>query len=107
MANEVFLPLRSVRVDASTTSKRVAMPADGRHVRIHNNTASLAWVNMGTSTVTAAIPAADTAGPGFPVAPGTVELFREDPSSAAPTTHIAVILQTGTGFVNVTVGEGW
>lgn len=107
MANEVFLPLASVRMDCSTTSKRVAMPADGRHIRIFNNTSSLAWVNLGTSTVTAAIPAADTAGPGFPVAPGSVELFRENPSSATPTTHIAVILASGTGIVNVTVGEGW
>lgn len=107
MANEVFLPLASVRMDCSTTSKRVAMPADGRHIRIFNNTTTVAWVNMGNSTVTAAIPAADTAGPGFPVAPGGVELFRENPSSATPTTHIAVVLQIGTGFVNVTCGEGW
>ena len=107
MANEVFLPIASVRVDCSTTSKRVALPADGKHVRIYNNTGSLAWVNLGTSTVTAAIPAADTAGPGFPLAPYSVELFRENPSSATPTTHIAVILATGTGTINVTVGEGW
>lgn len=107
MANEVFLPIASVRIDASTTTKRVALPANGKHVRIFNNTSSLAWVNLGSSTVTAAIPAADTAGPGFPVAPNSVELFREDPSTANATTHVAVILATGTGIVNVTVGEGW
>lgn len=107
MANEVFLPIASIRVDASTTSKRVALPADGRHVRIFNNTGSLAWVNLGGNTVTAAIPAVDTAGPGFPVAPYSVEVFRENPSSATTTTHIAVILSSGTGMVNVTVGEGW
>jgi len=107
VANEVFLPLRSVRMDCSTTSKRVALPALGRHVRIFNNTTSMAWVNLGGSGVTAAIPAADTAGDGFPVAPGSVELFREDPSTANAITHIAVILQSGTGIVNVTVGEGW
>jgi hypothetical protein len=107
MANEVFLPLRSVRVDASATSKRVALPALGRHVRIFNDTTVTAWVNLGNSSVTAAIPAADAAGDGFPIAPGSVELFREDPSSAAAITHIAVILSGGTGNVNITVGEGW
>ena len=105
VAKDVFLPVASVRVDASTTSKRVAMPAEGRHVRIFNNTASVAWVNLGTGTVTAAIPAADTAGEGFPVAPGSVELFRDDPRNT--NTHIAIVLQGGTGTVYVTVGEGW
>lgn len=107
MANEVFLPVASVRMDCSTTSKRVAFPAQTSHVRVYNNTTSMAWVNLGTSTVTAAIPAADTAGPGFPISPGGVEVFREPQGSATPTTHIAVILQTGTGFVNVTSGEGY
>ena len=105
MANEVFLPVSSIRIDASTTSKRVALPAAGRHIRVFNNTSSMAWVNLGSSAVTAAIPAADTAGPGFPLAPGSVELFREDPRNT--NTHIAVILSSGTGVVNVTVGEGW
>lgn len=105
MANEVFLPVASVRIDANTTSKRVAMPAEGRHIRVFNNTSTMAWVTLGGSTVTAAIPAADTAGPGFPVAPGSVELFRDDPRNT--NTHIAVILSSGTGIVNVTVGEGW
>lgn len=105
MANEVFLPVASVRIDASTTSKRVAMPAEGRHFRIFNNTASVVWVTPGTSTVTSAFPAADTAGAGFPVAAGATELFRDDPRNT--NTHIAVILASGTGTVNVTVGEGW
>lgn len=105
MANEVFLPLRTVRIDASTSSKRVAIPAEGKHMRIFNNTTSLAWVTPGGNAVTSAIPAADTAGDGFPVAPGSVELFRCDPRNT--NTHVAVILQTGTGFVNVTVGDGW
>lgn len=105
MAKDVFLPVASVRVDASTTSKRVAMPAEGRHVRIFNNTASVAWVTPGGSTVTSAFPAADTAGPGFPVAAGSVELFRDDPRNT--NTHIAIVLASGTGTVNVTVGEGW
>lgn len=105
MANEVFLPVRSVRIDASTTTKRVAIPADARHMRIFNNSASLAWVTLGDGTVTSAIPAADTAGAGFPVAPGAVELFRCDPRNI--NTHIAIILSAGTGIVNVTVGDGW
>lgn len=105
MANEVFLPIRSVRIDASTSSKRVAMPAEGKNFRVFNNTSSLAWVTPGGSTVTSAIPAADTAGEGFPVAPGSVELFRCDPRNTS--THIAVVLLNGTGIVNVTVGDGW
>ena len=105
MANEVFLPIRSVRIDASTSSKRVAIPGEARHMRIFNNTTSMAWVNLGGGTVTAAIPAADTAGDGFPVAPGSVELFRCDPRNG--NTHVAVVLLSGTGIVNVTVGDGW
>lgn len=102
---QVFYPISSIRVDCSTTSKRVALPANATNVRIYNNTASVAWVNIGSSSVTAAIPALDTAGPGFPIAPGTVENFTEAPSGNA--THIAVVLSSGTGVVNVTVGEGW
>ena len=102
---QVFRAIQSVRIDSSTASKRVALPANTTNVRIYNNTTSMAWINIGNSSVTAAIPAADTAGPGFPVAPGTVENFTETVDGGA--THIAVILQTGTGFVNVTCGEGW
>jgi len=102
---QVFYPISSIRVDCSTTSKRVALPADATNVRFHNNTASVAWVQIGDSSVTAVIPAADTTGPGFPLAPGTVEAFTESVNGAA--THVAIILSSGTGFVNVTAGEGW
>lgn len=102
---QVFRPIQSVRVDSSTTSKRVALPANTTNIRIYNNTASLAWVTLGNSSVTSAIPAADTAGPGFPVAPYSVENFTETVDGGA--THVAVILASGTGFVNVTCGEGW
>jgi hypothetical protein len=102
---QVFRAISSVRVDCSTTSKRVAFPADGTNIRIFNNTTSMAWVVFGDSSVTAVIPAADTAGPGFPIAPGSVENFTESVDGGP--THVAIILQTGTGIVNVTVGEGW
>lgn len=102
---QVFRAIQSVRIDSSTASKRVALPANTTNVRIYNNTTSMAWINIGNSSVTAAIPAVDTAGPGFPVAPGTVENFTETADGGA--THIAVILQSGTGIVNVTCGEGW
>lgn len=102
---QVFRAIQSIRVDSSTTSKRVALPANTTNVRIYNNTASMAWINIGNSSVTAAIPAADTASVGFPVAPNSVENFTETADGGA--THIAVILQSGTGFVNITCGEGW
>ena len=102
---QVFRPIQSVRMDCSTTSKRVALPANTTNIRIYNNTPSMAWVVLGNSSITAAIPAADTAGPGFPVAPYTVENFTETVDGGA--THIAAILSSGTGFVNVTCGEGW
>lgn len=102
---KVFLPINSIRVDCSTTSKRVALPSDATNIRFYNNTTSMAWVRLGDSSVTAAIPAADTAGFGFPLAPGTVEAFTE--STNGGVTHVAIILQSGTGFVNVTMGEGW
>lgn len=102
---QVFRPIQSIRVDSSTTSKRVALPANSTNIRFYNNTAAYAWVNLGDSSVTAAIPAADTAGPGFPIAPYSVENFTETVDGGA--THVAVILSSGTGFVNVTCGEGW
>ncbi len=102
---QVFRAISSIRVDCSTTSKRVAMPANATNIRIFNNTTSMAWVVFGDSSVTAAIPAVDTAGPSVPVAPNSVENFTESVDGAA--THVAVILQAGTGIVNVTVGEGW
>ena len=102
---QVFRPIQSVRMDCSTTSKRVALPASTTNIRIYNNSATIAWVVLGNSSVTAAIPALDTAGSGFPVAPYTVENFTE--SADASLTHIAAILSSGTGVVNVTCGEGW
>ena len=102
---QVFRAIQSIRVDSSTTSKRVSLPANTTNVRIYNNTASMAWINIGNSSVTAAIPALDTASAGFPVAPYSVENFTETADGGA--THIAVILQSGTGVVNVTCGEGW
>ena len=103
--SKVFFPIQSIRADCSTTSKRVPLPANTTNVRIYNSTASMAWVILGNSSVTAAIPAADTASVGFPVAPNSVENFTETVDGSA--THIAVVLQIGTGFVNVTCGEGW
>lgn len=102
---QVFYPISSIRVDCSTVSKRVALPADATNVRFFNNTGAVAWVNIGNSGVTAAIPALDTAGPGFPIAPGSVEAFTESPNGGA--THVAIVLSSGTGVVNVTAGEGW
>jgi len=103
--SKVFFPIQSVRIDSSTTSKRVALPANSTNIRIYNNTTSMAWIVFGNSSVTAAIPAADTASVGFPVAPNSVENFTETVDGSA--THIAVVLLAGTGFVNVTCGEGW
>lgn len=102
---QVFRPLQSIRMDCSTTSKRVALPANTLNIRIYNNSASIAWVTLGGSSVTSAIPALDTAGPGFPIAPYTVENFTE--STDGSITHVAAILSSGTGVVNITCGEGW
>jgi hypothetical protein len=103
--SKVFFPIQSVRIDSSTTSKRVALPANTTNIRIYNSSTSIAWIVLGNSSVTAALPAADTASVGFPVAPNSVENFTETVDGTA--THIAVVLQVGTGFVNVTCGEGW
>jgi hypothetical protein len=102
---QVFRPLQSVRMDCSITSKRVVLPADTINFRVYNSSSSVAWVVTGDSSVTAVIPALDTAGPGFPVAPFTVENFTEAREGGG--THIATILASGTGVVHVTCGEGW
>jgi hypothetical protein len=102
---QVFRPIQSIRMDCSTTSKRVALPANTINIRIYNEAPVVAWVVIGNSSVTSAIPALDTAGAGFAIAPYTVENFTESPDGGA--THIAAILSSGTGVVNVTCGEGW
>lgn len=102
---QVFRPIQSIRMDCSTTSKRVALPANTLNIRIYNEAPVVAWVVIGNSSVTSAIPALDTAGSGFAIAPYTVENFTESPDGGA--THIAAILSSGTGVVNVTCGEGW
>lgn len=106
MANEVFLPIATGRVAASTTSARIALPASASHLRVVNPTAAIVWVQPTDSSGVAVIPAAGASGTGWPVAPTSTESFRLDPSQRATQTHIAVILSAGTGDVYVTAGEG-
>ncbi|WP_136420295.1 hypothetical protein [Herbaspirillum sp. ST 5-3] len=84
----------------------VALPAgDGNSVRIVNESADIAFVALGASTVAATLP---TTGVGArtctPVLPGTEVIMRRDP---AKHTHISTICRstkTATLTVHVDVG---
>lgn len=104
MTIPVFQPILSVRLTTSVASARVALPAATNHVRIFNNSTATAWVLPGNSAVTSAFPTAGTAGAGFAVAAGATEVFRLPFGTS--TTHVAAILDAGTGVLEITSGDG-
>jgi len=74
-----------------------ANPNNLRQVRVLNASTSFAYVNFGGSGLDAATVAAS-----MPILPQSAEVFTVDPS----VTTVSVILNTGTGNVIFTRGEG-
>lgn len=93
----VFSPMgSSMRLTASVTSHVTAMPTGGNVVRVLNDASVIAYVRLGASDVTAGNSA-------VPVSPSGAAPLYLDRGAA---THVAVSLETGTGFVLVTPGVG-
>jgi len=94
-------PAATVNIDVSASSQAVslAMPyGDPRQVRIMNNGTATAWVNFGTSAVTAALAS------GFPVGPGVTEVITIPDYGATP--YAAAIAVGSTGKIYFTPGDG-
>jgi len=106
MSLNVFRAYRSTPVASSTTSTNVQLLSRTTQVRIMNTSSSVAWVAFGDdNTVAAAVPSDKTATGSIPVAPGATEVFtRHDPVTYS---YAAVVLESGTGKVIFTEGEGF
>lgn len=88
----------TVSLTAGTSTGSVALTGggSGSNVRVYNSGTVVAFVNFGTSTVTAAVAS------GMPIAPGAVEMFTLPQS----VTHAAAITAAGTPVLYFTTGQG-
>lgn len=97
MNNNAFTPGVTVSIAGTTTTARAAITGIGTTIEIQNTGTTTIFVNLGNSTVTAAVT-------DYPVLGGQSKMItRGDPASY---THIAAITGTGTATVYVTAGEG-
>ncbi|GJE18729.1 hypothetical protein [Methylobacterium marchantiae] len=103
-AGRAFQPSPSkstVRVDATTTTSRTALPAfAGGQVRVTGGLGDCR-LTFGDSTVTAATPAVGNPG-SMLIKAGSVEVFTVPPG----TTHVAVKTDTATASIELTPGFG-
>jgi hypothetical protein len=90
-----FKPLGTITLAASTTPASATLPLTGDSLRIVNTTSAIAYIALGKGTATA------TTG-SYPVPPGAAALIAAGPYIDA----VAVVLESGSGSVFVTVGEG-
>ena len=81
----------SATISATTTSARVAYPADTDFVRVLNDGAAVAWLRSGDSSVTAA------AGTGQFLHQNKSTIFRRNRND----THIAAVMVSGTGTIYI------
>lgn len=81
----------SATISATTTSARVAYPADSDFVRVLNDGTTVAYLRSGDSTVVAA------AGTGQFLHGNKNTVFRRDRNH----THIAAIMVSGTGTIYI------
>lgn len=93
----------TVSITSGVASARVALvPSGAFQVRVKNiDTANVAFIAFGDSTVTAVVPAGAVPG-GVPIGPGETAGFSISPT----TTHVAAICTAGTPIVYFTPGNG-
>lgn len=94
-------PRGTTQITASTSSSRVALANSGEQVRVINNSTDDVFIELGDSSVTAAVPSGATAG-SMRVKPGAIEVFTRKPVF----THVAGITSSGGGTVDFTTGSG-
>jgi len=98
---DVFTPVGATVVLAVTTASAsvartsIGLPG-GAILRIANIGTTVAFVEFGTSSVTASLSTS------FPVLPGTVESFGINPQA----THVAAITAGGSTTLHLTTGLG-
>lgn len=106
MASSVFTPGKSVSLATTATNQRLLVDGSGTVMRVANGGASVAYVALGKSTVTAVVPT--TSGGDLyatPVLPGEVAFFScsvDDPYVAA----LCASGQTTTLFFSRGEGRG-
>ena len=85
----------TVSITSAVTTASVALvPLGCRQIRVKNiDTANVAFINFGTSSVTATVPSGATPG-SIPIGPGETAGFTLDPN----VTHAASICSAGSGF---------
>jgi hypothetical protein len=102
-SRNLFWPGATTSINATTTTANAALPRAGGVIRLANTGSTAVFVVLGTSGVTA------TLSTGFPILPGTAELFtsaQDRAGSSQSPTHFAAITETGTSRVSATIGEG-
>ena len=101
LSSAPFSPSGStVNIDVAATTANVALGGNynGGQLRIMNNGTATVWVNIGSSSVTAALAT------GFPVGPGVTEVLSLPSSDGA--SHVAAIAAGSTGKIYFTPGTG-
>lgn len=103
--DRAFQPIdgSTVSINASTTSAVGAIakqPTGSHQLRIANLTTAVAYYKVGTSSAVVATTA------DVPLPAGGVEVITVRNPMAAPETHVAVDLASGTGVVALTTGDG-
>lgn len=92
------LPTQELAATTSAIAVQLSIPdIVGSHaLRIEGDPSATVYIRFGSSEVTV------TAANGMGIKPGSIETFGVGPR----TTHIAVIVASGTGTVRVTTGQG-
>lgn len=91
----------NIDVGASTANIKVHEGMSDVDVRVMNNGTATAWVNFGTSSVTA-----DTTND-YPVGPGVTEVLRPRPNADGSPIYAAAIASGSTGKIYFTPGTGF
>lgn len=92
----------TVNISVGSTTGSVSLAVTGRQqIRVMNNGTATAWINFGTSAVTATLAA------GIPVGPGVTEVLSVESLGAGVTLYAAAIAAGSTGEIYFTPGVGF
>ncbi len=92
-------PAKTATLSVTTATGSVALLGQATEYRIFNAGAAIAFIEFGSSTITAAVAT------GIPIPSGAVEIYRPPIGVAAP--YLAGITASGTATVYATPGEGF
>ncbi len=92
-------PAKTVNIDVSAASQRVAIAGAPGSVRVMNNGTATVWIDFGDVTVTSAVAT------GMPVGPGVTEVLSFL-NLTATTFYVSAIAAGATGKIHFTPGSG-